>query len=139
MSVKIFYIRKPNVNTEKFGHRGDPIACVAYVVSKVDDGSEDLPYSEVRYALATVSNKPDAETGKIDQFSKEQGRKLALARLDTMRHLGDETVNVFTDSEKSSDITADIMFDLYTDSLTPSRVKKAAKKWLWPNGFKEVV
>lgn len=129
--VKYFYIRTPDQNTEKFGHRGRPVACVAYTVSRCRDYTENNDaVNRVKYALATVSDRPD-EYGWIDNFSKEEGRELATERL--LYTNGVECDYLFTDSEKSSDITADIMFALYSDGLTPSRVKKAAKRWLWPS------
>lgn len=122
--VKYFYIRTPDQNTEKFGHRGKPIACVAYTVSRCRDYLENNDdVNRVQYALATVN-------GEFDQFDKAYGRALSQQRL--LYGSSDEHEHIFTDSVKASDITADIMFALYSDGLTPTRVKKAAKRWLWP-------
>jgi hypothetical protein len=130
-NIKYFYVRQPDQNTEKFGHRGRPVACVAYKVSRCRDYMENNDaVNRIQYALATVSDRPD-EYGWIDNFDKREGRALALERL--LYTNGVECEHLYTDSEKSADITADIMFALYSDGLTPSRVKKAAKKWLWPS------
>lgn len=118
-NVKYFFVRQPDANTKKFGHRGHPVGCVAY--RRVENG--------VEYALSTVNLD-------VDQFNRQDARTIALLRLTDKTASGEyDPVLIYTDAENSTEVVSDIMFSLYCDGLTPSRVKKAAKKWLWPDNL----
>jgi hypothetical protein len=119
--VKYFYIRQPDQNTEQFGDRGRPIACVAYVIQGREDGM-----TAYKYALSTVSSKPDEETGRKDQFDKQKARDIALTRL----AFDIPSDVLYTDSTRTVEVQADIMQALIEDKYTPSRVKRECRDYL---------
>lgn len=119
--VKYFYIRQPDKNTDQFGDRGRPIACVAYKIQGREDGM-----TAYKYGLSTISSKPDEETGCKDQFDKQKARDIALTRL-AFDSPGDV---LYTDSTRTVEVQADIMQALVEDKHTPSRVKRVCRNYL---------
>jgi hypothetical protein len=89
----------------------------------------------VTYAVSVVSEKPDAETGKIDRFTKAEGRDLAHARLTIPNDDSDPEIQrgyCFNLSPEASntEVIGFIMDELKDYSWVPSRVRKAAQKWI---------
>jgi hypothetical protein len=120
-NVKYFYVRQPDQNTEAFGDRGRPIACVAYKIHDREDGM-----TAYKYGLSTVSSKPDDETGRVDQFDKAKAREIAHTRM-LLEVPGDV---LYTTSTRTVEVQADIMQSLVEDNYTPSRVKRLCRDYL---------
>ena len=120
--IKYFYIRVDNNNSlqrrleEHYtggslsAHRGDPIACVAYII-------EDS--ITVRWALATCNTE-------CDKFDKRQARHLSSSRLEE-----EYCIVTLKPTQTVRDIQYAITRRLVDDKDTPTRVKKAAKEWLY--------
>lgn len=130
-NVKFFYIRKPDVivETDEDGEisvrqtRGKPFACLAY---KREPDPDVEGQELVSYGLSTCSNKPDIETGRVDEFRKDVARGLALEALaDPL------TPGIVVDRcAGNSSVLFDLMVNVAHDRRTPGRVRRAAWKWL---------
>jgi len=150
-NINYFYIREKQPHQFKFSHpsdlndpkhpfyhRGAPIACVAYQRRRDEDLSTDkAQWDLITYTVSVVSDKLDKETGKVDRFRKWQGRNLAKWRLtvrveDLEKDYPVERAYCFNLSPEVSntEVIGFIMDELKDYSWVPSRVRKAARKWL---------
>ena len=147
-NIKYFYIREKQPHQFKFSnpsdlndpkhpfyHRGAPIACVAYQRRLDEDLSSDkAKWDLVTYAVSVVNTEPDPETGKIDRFFKRAARGIATRRLTVTRPSDTEKDRAFgfnvAPQASSSEVIGFIMDELKDYSWVPSRVRKAARKWI---------
>lgn len=125
---KILYLRVPNANK---GHRGDPIGCIASKLIR------DHGRTYVKFGVSVVNSRED--------FSKQEGRDLALERLNSStmycpvlnnHHAPPaEPVHFILDLDESNgkvsalQITHSIMQQIIANRTLPSRAYKAAKNW----------
>jgi hypothetical protein len=147
-NIKYFYIREKQPHQFKFSHpsdlndpkhpfyhRGAPIACVAYQRRLDEDVSTaQSKWDLITYAVSVVNTEPNSETGKPDRFFKRAARGIASRRLTITRSTDTEKDRAFgfnIDSDASSTEAIKFIMDELKDySWVPSRVRKAARKWI---------
>lgn len=150
-NIKYFYIREKQPHQFKFSHpsdlndpkhpfyhRGAPIACVAYQRRRDEDLSTDkAQWDLITYAVSVVSDKPDKETGKVDRFYKIHGRNAAQHRLTTRCEALESESSIergycfnLSPEASNTEVIGFIMDELKDYSWVPSRVRKAARKWI---------
>lgn len=110
---KYIYLRDKELSLGE-NRRGFPVACIAILV--------DRNANEIHYGLATVH--PD---DRSSHYNRENGKALAVGRL-MLRH------NVLEMPKKTyvsmRDVTRMIMADIAKQKDSPTRAKKAAKRWM---------
>jgi len=146
--IKYFYIRERQPHQFKFNHpsdlnnpkhpfyhRGAPIACVAYQRRRDEDmSSPDAEWDLITYAVSVVNTEPNPNTGKTDRFFKRAARGIATRRLTTTRPSDTEKDKAFgfnvSPEISSTEVIGFILDEVKDHSWIPSRVRKAAIKWL---------
>lgn len=137
--IKYFYIRDTNTLNNPPKHvvidgqlhearrvtRGAPVACIAYQRRRDEDMVEG--WDLVTYALS-------AANGEKDEFHKRDGRIMAHDRL-TGKSPENKPMDkgyCFNTETKNSanEVLYDILEEVTANSNIPSRVRRAARRWL---------
>src|ERR1700743_2386937 len=114
MNYRFAYLREKSI-VSPLGQelKGFPVACIAMVIDRNEH--------KVKYGLITIH-----PTDKIS-FSKEHGRSMAVERLHTQ---GKEVNIPKGDYSNIHDVIRLIVSDIADNEGTPSRTKRAAKRWI---------